>query len=355
MSERFYTVLGMMSGTSCDGLDLALVRIGRVEGKWVFEWLATDTIEYTHVQRDELRSIRDVSSIELLKSHYDWGSYMGEQAKSFLKSHSSIPVDFIASHGHTVFHQPQSGWTFQMGAGSAIAAMAQLPVVCDFRSTDVCYGGQGAPLVPIGDQILFNEYDFCLNLGGFANISYELNKQRLAFDICPLYIVLNQLAQRLGQPFDSNGDWARKGEVNAPLLASLNRLEYYLDSPPKSLGAEWYHEQFLSVLRGCQIPVVDMLATVTEHCAEQIALAMAGWSGKVLVTGGGAWNGFLLERVKSHAPLMDCQVPDAGLVNFKEALIFALLGVLRWELKVNALSSVTGASVNSTGGCIYYY
>jgi len=355
MSERVYTVLGMMSGTSCDGLDLALVQLSRREGNWSFEIMGAETIEYSPSQRDELNRIRDLSAAELLRAHYHWGKFMGEMSRQFLKRHPLTAVDFIASHGHTVFHQPQQGWTFQMGCGSAIAAAAQLPVVCDFRSTDVCYGGQGAPLVPIGDQLLFEQYDFCLNLGGFANISYELNKQRLAFDICPLNIVLNQLANRLDAPFDRDGEWARKGEVHAELLSHLNGLHYYRESPPKSLGAEWYNEHFLGVMRLYNIPVVDLLATATEHCAQQIVLAMSGWSGKVLVTGGGAWNGYLLERLKTHAPTMDWQVPEARLVNFKEALIFALLGVLRWELNVNSLGSVTGASVNSTGGCVYYY
>jgi anhydro-N-acetylmuramic acid kinase len=355
MLERSYTVLGMMSGTSCDGLDMALTRIFCEHGKWHFEILAAETIPYQTNQQSILKSLTEVSAAELMKLHAEWGSYFGGCAREFMNQHSKQAVDFIASHGHTVFHQPDRHWTFQMGSGAALAVAAQCPVVCDFRTTDVSYGGQGAPLVPIGDRLFFPDYDFCLNLGGFANISYELNKERLAFDVCPLNLPLNKLATRLDVEFDEDGRFARQGVVNEELLKRLNALAYYQVSPPKSLGIEWLNSQFYSIVKEYNIPVVDLLATVTEHCAMQISKCVAGWSGKVLVTGGGAFNQFLLERVKFHASNMEWVVPSADLVNFKEALIFALLGVLRWELQINALDTVTGASQSSTGGAVYYY
>ncbi len=355
MSNSTYTVLGLMSGTSCDGLDMVLTRIFHSDKGWEYEWIDAYTVPYEKEQQLFLKNIKQLGAEDLLKAHFEWGAYFGECAKKFLTKHPGTRVDFIASHGHTVYHQPNHGWTFQMGAASSLAVSAQCPVVADFRTTDVANGGQGAPLVPIGDRLFFAEFDFCLNLGGFANISYELNNERFAFDICPLNLPMNLLATRLGVDFDANGDFAKQGSVNIELLSQLNALEYYQMTPPKSLGAEWYEKDYINVLKQHTIPVVDILSTVVEHAALQIAKCTVGWSGKVLVTGGGAWNEFLLSRIREHAPQMEWVIPDADLVNFKEALIFALLGVLRWEQKANALASVTGANLNSIGGGVYYF
>jgi anhydro-N-acetylmuramic acid kinase len=332
-----------------------LTRIFFEDGQWRFTILASETVEYTQQEKNVLRSLIDLSAMDLIRMNSEWGKYFGERALAFMEQNREFKLDFIASHGHTVYHQPQQGWTFQMGSGAAIAVAAQCPVVCDFRSTDVAYGGQGAPLVPIGDRLFFSEYDFCLNLGGFANISYELNKERLAFDICPLNLPLNKLASRLDLEFDKDGEMARQGTVHAELLHRLNNIAYYHLTPPKSLGVEWLQSEFYAVLKEYNIPVVDLLATITEHCAIQISKCVEGWLGKVLVTGGGAFNHFLLERVRFYAPSMEWIVPSRDLVNFKEALIFALLGVLRWELRTNALDTVTGARQSSTGGAIYFY
>jgi anhydro-N-acetylmuramic acid kinase len=355
MSISSYHVLGLMSGTSCDGLDMVLVRIDRNGERWQYGLIDAQTLPYDQEQQSFLRNIKQLNAQELLSAHYEWGNYFGQCAQKFLTNHASIKVDFIASHGHTVYHQPQKGWTFQMGAGSALAVAAQLPVVSDFRTTDVANGGQGAPLVPIGDRLFFSNYDFCLNLGGFANISYELNNERFAFDICPLNLPMNLLSNRLGGTFDKDGEWARQGVVNEDLLQALNTLEYYQIPPPKSLGSEWYEEHYIACLKRYSIPVIDMLSTVVEHAAFQVAQCTVGWSGRVLVTGGGAWNQFLLSRMRAHAPNMEWVVPNEDLVNFKEALIFALLGALRWEQEPNALASVTGANKDSIGGAIYYY
>jgi anhydro-N-acetylmuramic acid kinase len=355
MMGRDYHVIGLMSGTSCDGLDLAYCRIKWEGMHWSYEIIEAETLTYSEGQKKVLHDLTQMSAVSLIAEDRRWGTWMGEQVAFWIKNHPQSQVDFIASHGHTVFHQPDNGFTFQMGSPAHLAVAAQLPVIGDFRSTDVAYGGQGAPLVPIGDQLLFGEYAFCLNLGGFANISYEIAGERLAFDICPLNLPLNLLANRLGMEWDANGEHARMGNCHPELLKELNAITYYQEPPPKSLGKEWMEETYIPILKKYAIPVIDLMATVTEHAAIQIAQCVLGWTGSVLVTGGGAYHLFLLERLRHHAPHMEWVVPESKLVNFKEALIFALLGVLRWEMQVNALSSVTGAARSSTGGGVFYY
>jgi anhydro-N-acetylmuramic acid kinase len=355
MLGREYHVIGLMSGTSCDGLDLAYCRFHWLGNRWDFEILDAETIVYSEGQRKELQELDQLPAMKLIAADRHWGSWMGEQVAIWMKDHPNCPVDFVASHGHTVFHQPQMGFTYQLGSPANLAVAAQLPVLGDFRSTDVAYGGQGAPLVPIGDALLFKEFAFCLNLGGFANISYEINEERLAFDVCPLNLPLNILANRLGFDWDEDGKNARLGTVNTDLLTALNALSYYNEPPPKSLGREWLDAEFIPILKQFAIPVVDMLATVVEHEAMQIAKVVNGWTGAVLVTGGGAYHGLLMERLKAMAPDVEWHIPESKLIQFKEALIFAFLGVLRWELQANALHSVTGAARSSTGGGLFYY
>lgn len=355
MLGRDYHVIGLMSGTSCDGLDLAYCRFRWVQDHWDFQIISAETIAYSEGQRKELQELDEQSAPKLIALDRSWGTWMGEQVAWWCKKNPTAQVDFVASHGHTVFHQPHLGFTYQLGSPANLAVAAQLPVIGDFRSTDVAYGGQGAPLVPIGDALLFQQFAFCLNLGGIANISYEINGERLAFDICPLNLPLNLLSQRLGSLYDAGGEQARLGTVNSELLAALNALSYYQDPPPKSLGKEWLESVFIPILKQYAIPVVDMMATVVEHEAMQIAAVVNGWTGAILVTGGGTYHGLLIERLKALAPDMQWHIPDDDLIQFKEALIFAFLGVLRWEMQVNALPSVTGAEKASTGGGVYYY
>jgi anhydro-N-acetylmuramic acid kinase len=264
-----------------------------------------------------------------------------------------LKPDFIASHGHTIFHQPGRKLTSQIGKGSAIAAETRLPVVCDFRSLDVALGGQGAPLVPVGDMLLFSSYTCCLNLGGFANISYDESGRRIAFDICPANIVLNHFASQLHKACDENGDLARQGSLHQPMLDTLNNLPFYRMKPPKSLGKEWVLSEIHPVLQQFDLPVEDKLRTFVEHIAVQIAFAIrTDDSASMLVTGGGAFNSFLIERICEKTALR-VMLPDLLTINFKEALIFAFLGVLRWREEINCLSSYTGADSDNIGGAVY--
>ena len=290
--------------------------------------------------------------VELALLHNVLGRYIGTQVNEFMADFAE-EVELIASHGHTVFHRPDLSMTLQIGSGADIAAICGKPTVCDFRTLDVALGGQGAPLVPIGDELLFGQYDICLNLGGISNLSFRADGQRKAYDISPCNIVLNQLARQLGQEYDADGIIAQSGRIDMPLLEKLNQLEYYQQSGTKSLGREWIDDQFFPILEQCQLSIPDQMRTVCEHIAHQIASACNTTGGKtLLITGGGAHNGFLIDliRQKFHGQVI---IPDDKTIDFKEAIIFAFLGMLRANGLPNCLASVTGAKRDSCGGTIY--
>jgi anhydro-N-acetylmuramic acid kinase len=339
------TILGLMSGTSLDGLDLALCRITASGTK--YKILKAATIPYSAAWKQRLKDAEKSSGEELAAHDKEYGQLLGEMCVQFL---GSDKPDYIASHGHTIFHDPSNGYTFQAGSGSEIARITGITTVNDFRTTDVSLGGQGAPLVPIGDKLLFGNYTYCLNLGGFINISFEENGVRKAFDIAPMNYVLNRIAQRRGQEFDQGGKLAAKGKYNTALGAKLDRLAYYSQLPPKSLGREWVEKNVFPLLDDRMSPE-DQLHTFAVHAAKQTA-GICTQEGKVLVTGGGAYNKFFIGELKMHSRAK-IVIPDDETVQFKEALIFALLGYLRLHEQNNALASVTGASRDSCGGTIH--
>ncbi|ELR72167.1 Anhydro-N-acetylmuramic acid kinase [Fulvivirga imtechensis AK7] len=349
-----YKVIGLMSGTSLDGLDIAYCEFTREDGRWSFILQKAETIEYQRELHEKLQSGTELSGLELTALDVQLALWMGKGVNTFIRKHDLSP-DLIASHGHTIFHQPERGITLQIGKGSTLAAVTGLPVVFDFRSLDVALGGQGAPLVPIGDQLLFHKYDFCLNLGGIVNISYESGGVRYALDICPGNMPLNYLAAKEGMPYDAGGDMARSGRLIPDLLRELNALKYYSLSGPKSLGYEWVRAEVLSLLESNSSPVVDLMYTIVEHISYQIAqlISQTGRTGRLLITGGGAFNNYLIERMKAYLPAnIVVEVPSAEIISYKEAIIFAFLGVLRLRSEVNCLSSVTGAMRDNCGGTL---
>ena len=351
-SQAKYSVIGLMSGTSLDGLDIAHCVFELLAGKWHYFITNAETVPYTRDWKSRLAGLEDDTALGFVQTDIEFGYLLGLLTQGFIQKYQLKP-DFIASHGHTIFHQPDTKISCQIGRGSVIAAETGIPVVCDFRSLDVALGGQGAPLVPIGDQLLFGEFDFCLNLGGFANISYQIEGKRVAYDVCPANIVLNKLAAASGYDYDPDGMMAGNGIVNSDLLKKLNAFPYYSLAPPKSLGKEWVKEHVFPQLINSDLPINDLLATFCEHIAIQVASKAVGdGSKKLLITGGGAFNKFLISRIRHHAAL-EIIIPDSNTINFKESLIFAFLGVLRWRNEVNCLQSVTGASKDSSGGAIY--
>jgi anhydro-N-acetylmuramic acid kinase len=381
--KKTYKIIGLMSGTSMDGLDIAYCIFSRKGIKWTYKIKVAETIPYDSAWKHRLQNLETGTALEFALSDTQYGHLLGKETHKFIRKHNLNP-DFIASHGHTIFHQPAKGLSSQIGHGAAIAAECGLPVVCDFRTKDIALGGQGAPLVPIGDELLFSAYTSCINLGGFANISFRKNCQRLGFDICPVNIVLNSLSNKLGKNYDPEGRLAKKGRINETLLKQLNTLPYYWQPPPKSLGKEWVTASIIPLLEHSGANPFDQLRTFTEHAAIQISKALsdptiqnpiqhptlvqdfvlplqnlvlntpAGCNiqHKYLITGGGAHNRFLIERITALSK-GSIIIPDKNTIEFKEALVFALLGLLRWTNQVNCLCSATGAKSDSIGGCIY--
>ena len=344
-----------MSGTSCDGLDLAYCDFSYSNNRWDYNILDSLSIPYQQRLSTALKDSFFASRDDLLALDQEFSGFVADALIDF---HDSIKLkpDLIAFHGHTVFHRPlNSGYSLQLGSGAKIAARTGVDTICDFRNTDIALGGQGAPLVPIGDKYLFPDYTYCLNLGGFANISFDHKGKRMAFDICPVNMALNELAQFKGSSYDENGSWAANGSINTALLEILENQEFYHKSGPKSLGREWYEAIFREEVSSFDIPVDDKLATLCEHAALRIKDSIPVVKGNMLITGGGAYNTFLVDRISEHLSKkgVSTVIPDSIIINFKEALIFAFLGILRKSDKINTLSSVTGASHDSSGGCIY--
>ncbi|UTW64403.1 anhydro-N-acetylmuramic acid kinase [bacterium SCSIO 12741] len=349
-SSKSKIVLGMMSGTSLDGLDLALVQIDNDPSKSSFQLLSCQTIPYPEYWLTQLRQMEQYNGEKLWQYHKEFGRYLGQQAQAFLGNRS---VDLIASHGHTLFHRPDLGYTFQAGCGQEIARITGMQTVADFRSKDVSLGGQGAPLVPIGDRDLFSSYEACLNLGGFANIGFSRKGQRLAFDICPANYVLNHYARKLGLPYDKSGEIARRHSVNEALLDQLESLPYYTSAPPKSLGREWVEKWIFPLIDSFDLKPEEAIATMTQHIFRQLKrVAEAYELDSILVTGGGAYNSYLLELLNQSSP-GKWTLPEAQIIEFKEAIIFAYLGWLRLHNQANCLSDVTGAKRDNSGGVIF--
>jgi len=339
-----------MSGTSLDGVDLALCRFANNKDSYSYEIEAAQTFPYPKNIAYKLSNALELSGPELAELHFGLSYFFAETVNTFLTG-KQRPA-YISSHGHTVFHSPQDRYTLQIGNGGVLAQMTGIPVICDFRSGDVALGGQGAPLVPAGDKLLFSEYPATVNLGGIANLSYDdADGLRRGFDICPCNMVLNRLAGTYGLPYDTNGDIARGGQLNEELLLRLDNLAFYREEGARSLGAEWVHRNIFMYLK--DYDTETFMRTFTEHIAQRTAGALRQVrGGRILFTGGGVHNAFLVERIRANTE-KDCIIPDAQTVDFKEALLFAFLGYLYLLDKSNILSSVTGASRNSTGGALY--
>ena len=339
-----YRVLGVMSGTSLDGIDLAICTFTK-KGNWEFKIEKQATIKYSDYWKNRLENLHTKNKKIITTTDVEYGAFLGKKIIAFLDNEK---VDFIASHGHTIFHQPENKYTLQIGDGKTIAKTTGITTINDFRILDVSLGGQGAPLVPIGDLHLFPNYKYCINLGGFANISIKKEREITAFDICPVNIVLNQVCKELNIEYDNNGDIAKKGKLIPALLQQLNKLSFYKKSPPKSLGREWVEKHINPLIKN-QKPE-DALHTFCEHIAMQIGIFIKNES--ALVTGGGAFNSYLMERIKHHS-LSEIITPSNTIINFKEALLFGFLGILKIRNEVNCLQSVTGSDRDNCGGVIH--
>lgn len=350
MNTDEYYVIGIMSGTSLDGIDLAYLHFKKND-VWTYDIICAETIGYTSTWETRLREGIHYNSSELECLNSDYTKILAVVINDFIKKHQVTRIDAVCSHGHTILHQPDNDMTLQIGNLKCLANLLQQKVVCDFRVQDVKLGGQGAPLVPIGDELLFSEFKYCLNLGGFSNVSMRLDGKRIAYDVCPVNIVLNHYVKETGKAYDDGGKIAASGNIHVELLNKLNALEYYQLSAPKSLGLEWVQSQVFPLIDSYELEVTDVLRTVVEHCAIQISAQLHA-KGRVLITGGGMYNSFLIDRLKVISG-REIYMPENHLIEFKEALIFGFLGVLKLRDEVNVLASVTGAVKNHSSGVIY--
>lgn len=360
-----YRIIGLMSGTSLDGLDIAYCSFRLYKQKWQYKILNAECISYTDEWRERLATLVSKDLITYLTTDADYGYYLGMLVNQFITKHQLLgKVQYIASHGQTIVHQPNLRFSAQIGNGAAIAETTKLPIICNLRANDIAAGGQGAPVVPFTDLNLFPEHRFCLNLGGIANISCKLSGQRIiGYDICPNNLILNYLANLMGKPYDSEGKLAESGNLHETLLTSLNDLPYYQRPYPKSLDAAFVQQEVLPVLLNYQIPVQDQLRTIVEHIAIQIAGQIVlinqnedidhQTQNTLLITGGGAFNTHLIQRIAALTSAKTI-VPDHLTINYKEALAMAFMAVLRLRHQPNCLSSVTGATHNTVGGCVYF-
>ena len=361
-----YRAIGLMSGSSLDGLDIVFTELQENAGNWSFEIKAADCYEYSLEWKERLQNATSLSALEYQLLHTEYGHYLGREVNRFIeKNNLHYQVGLIASHGHTTFHIPSKKMTAQLGDGAAIAAETQLPVVNDLRAMDVAFGGQAAPIVPIGEKLLLKEYSMFLNLGGIANISFNLQNNYIAYDVCPANRVLNLIAGLVDKEYDAGGEMAALGNVSEKLLNKLNAFEYYRQSPPKSLANNFGTDEIFPFLKSFGLSHNDLLRTYVEHIVQQIKFAIAdnykllpiatGINYKLLVTGGGAFNNFLIERLSEELSSTGIEVviPDENLVKYKEALIMGFIGVLRWRQEYNVLSTVTGAERDSIGGAVW--
>lgn len=345
-----YCAIGLMSGTSLDGLDICYASFQKNK-RWNFEILKAETLPYSTILEEQLCNAIHLGAEDLLALNAEYGFYLGKNVQDFIKTNKIEKLHVIASHGHTVFHQPGRKFTTQIGDGRAIKIQnPDIPVVYDFRTQDVLLGGNGAPLVPIGDEMLFSEYDACINLGGFSNISFQHGGKRMAFDICPVNIVQNPLARQLGKSYDENGNFARQGILSSEVLKQLDDLDFYQQNVPRSLGIEWVNRNIAPLMASLQ--PVEALATFNQHIANQIALVLERFNlKKVLFTGGGSYNSYLMATIKSQTNA-ELIIPQKEIIEFKEALIFAFMGVLKLRGEINVLASATGSAHDHCSGLL---
>jgi anhydro-N-acetylmuramic acid kinase len=363
-----YRVIGTMSGSSLDGLDIAFVELQEVSGSWTYHLRHAVCYQYTKEWMDRLSMATSLNAFEYQLLDIEYGHYCGELINRFIQENNiQYQVQLICSHGHTTFHVPEKKITSQLGDGASVAAVTGINVVNNLRAMDVALGGQGAPIVPIGEKLLLGDYLFYLNLGGIANISLNYGRDYVAFDVCPANKVLNMLAAEKGKYYDAQGSMAENGRVNSTLLELLNDFEYYSLPYPKSLSNDFGTDVIYPVIKRKQADTNDDLRTYVEHICMQVANAVTTLQydfkinealpggQKMLVTGGGANNSFLMRRLKEVLSkyFISVEIPSDNLVDFKEAIIMALIGVLRWREENNTLASVTGALRDSIGGCVW--
>lgn len=348
-----YNCIGLLSGSSLDGVDIAFVEfdIDPTAVNPIVNWTikSATTQAYSASLVDSLRSLPKGSALDLVKLDDELGQFFGQCIQALIPEGDSI--DFISSHGHTIFHHPGKSST-QIGNPAIIAAKTGIQTIGHLRNMDTAYGGQGAPLAPMADLYLLQDYDVCVNLGGIANISVKENGKITGFDVCGANQFLNHLSQQVDKPYDDGGAIARSGSVDQTLLESLNDIPYCSLPTPKSLDNEEVRSYYLPILSASALSIPDQLATMVEHIAIQIGECITNQK-NIHLAGGGAHNTYLVDRLKAILPTTNIHVPSAEIIDFKEATLIAMCGALRLHNLPNSLKSITGASKDTVNGVIF--
>ncbi len=360
MSNGKYHVLGLMSGSSLDGLDLAYCKMDTTNNQIEWDLIWGTTLPYSELWTNRLKKLPEANAFDFCKTHVEFGHYMGSLIKPILEDKQQFP-DFIASHGHTIFHNPSEGFTVQIGEGAALAATTACTVISDFRTKDIALGGLGTPLAPLADRFLFPGHEFYLNLGGIANITYAGTHELVAFDICAANQILNYLANQIQLPYDHNGEIAKSGQIIPEILNALNTMDFFHQAFPKSLDNNWIRRKILPLFDFNNHSISDLLRTAIEHITDCISREVhqiikqysLSLSSRILLSGGGTFNQFLIEILKSKLIHVHLDIPSHQIINYKEAILMAALGIFRVEERANCFQSVTGAKRDNVGGCIY--
>jgi anhydro-N-acetylmuramic acid kinase len=333
-----------MSGTSLDGIDVA---VAEVSGKHV-ETLGFQSTRYPHGVREAILGLDSPAAISR------WNVRLAElYARAVLRAVSRWgAIELIGCHGQTIYHEG-GRHTLQIGEPAVIAERTGVPVVSNFRARDIAAGGQGAPLVPFVDYLLFHHDHrtrVALNIGGVANVTVipagAAPAQVTAFDTGPGNMVIDSLAREMGQPYDRGGKIAESGRVDRALLSDLLSDPYYRRRGPKSAGREQYGAEFVERLKKSGLPLRDLIATATVLTASAIAIGIRGAGpADLIVSGGGAHNRQVMIHVAALLPQMTVATSaDFGVnVDAKEAVAFAVLAHETWRRRPSNLPSATGA------------
>jgi len=349
---KFHTI-GLMSGSSLDGLDIAYCQFNFTD-TWKYTLLNYKTASLKNWE-SLLKNAIHLNKQELENLSIDFAKFLAQEVQVFIEENQIKEIDAVVSHGHTIFHYPEKGVTCQIGDGQTLANLLQLRVINNLRQKDIDAGGQGAPIVPIGDLHLFKDYLVCLNIGGIANLSIKTHNSIIAFDVCTANQVLNYYANKLGFAYDDKGSIASQGEINYSLLDKLNDLDFYHINSPKSLD-NTFKNKLIHLIDENESHISDILATYVEHIAIQINQSITKSNvvdGKMLVSGGGAFNDFLIKRLRAHVQI-PIEIPNKNIIEYKEAIVMAFIGVLKCINEINVLASVTGAKHNTVCGDVFY-
>lgn len=349
--SNIFKIIGIMSGTSLDGIDIAHCTF-KESRDWTYKIDKAITVQYPKKLKNKLKSSIELSGYDLIKLDHSLGEFIGLEINKFIK-YNNLNPELISSHGHTVFHNPKEKIGLQIGNANKILSIVKLPVINNFRELDIILGGQGAPLVPIGEKLLFKGYNYFINLGGILNLTKIDPRNMYAYDVVASNLVLNNISNKLNLEYDHKGEIARNGKLIPKLFDKLNSIEYYKKNYPKTIGIEWINKNIYPTIYKLNYNLKDVMNTFSNHIAYQLIKNINGEKNKILVTGGGAYNEYLIEKIKLYDNNKnEWIIPNDNLVNYKEALIFAFMGLLKRMNKQNILNDVTGCKFKISGGNI---